>query len=100
MAAATALGKFDITSNLKGSRRDLEREAVESFRELERAEEAFEPGLRFGQAMIDLHQNLKHGEWMDALERLAINHDSIHQPPAKTFFCCSLVQSPGLKHLA
>jgi hypothetical protein len=39
MAAATAV-KFDVTSNSRGSRKDLEREAVFSFRELERAEKA------------------------------------------------------------
>ncbi len=72
MAAGTALGKFNVTSNLKS----LEREAVESFRALEKAEKGFEPGLRFGQAMIDLRnsEGMKHGEWMDTLKRLGITY--------------------------
>ena len=76
MAAATAV-KFDVTSNSRGSRKDLEREAVYSFRELERAEKAAgiaELGKRFGKAMADLHENLDHGEWMKTLERLGITY--------------------------
>lgn len=41
-------------TGLGTARNDLEREAVQSFTELERAEKGFVPGLRFGQAMIDL----------------------------------------------
>jgi len=63
MAAATAAAavKFDVTSNFKSSRKDMEREAVESFRALERAEKSAgipELGKRFGKAMADLHENL------------------------------------------
>jgi hypothetical protein len=77
MAAATGLVKFDVTSNFKSSRKDLEREAVDSFRELERAEKAAgipELGKRFGKAMADLNENLEHGEWMKTLERLGITY--------------------------
>lgn len=72
MAAATALGKIDVTSNLKA----LEREAVDSFRALEKAEKGFEPGLRFGQALIDLRKSsgIKHGDWMPTLKRLGITY--------------------------
>lgn len=76
MAAATVV-KFDVTSNSKNSRKDLEREAVDSFRELERAEKAAgipELGKRFGKAMADLNENLEHGEWMKTLERLGITY--------------------------
>lgn len=78
MAAATAaVVKFDVTSNSRSSRKDLEREAVDSFRELERAERAAgipELGKRFGKAMADLNENLEHGEWMKTLERLGITY--------------------------
>jgi len=69
MATGTALGKINVTSNLKA----LEREAIDSFRALEKAEKTFEPGLRFGQALIDLRKSagIKHGEWMPTLQRLA-----------------------------
>jgi hypothetical protein len=70
MAAATALGKINVTSNLKA----LEKEAIDSFRALEKAESGFEPGLRFGQAMLDLRKSIKHGEWMPTLERLRITY--------------------------
>ncbi len=74
MAAATALGKIDVTSNL--GRKVLEKEAVQAFRDLENAENGFEPGLRFGQAMIDLRNSpgMKHGDWMPTLERLKITY--------------------------
>jgi len=77
MAAATAVVKFDVTSNFKSSRKDMEREAVDSFRALERAEKAAgipELGKRFGKAMADLHENLEHGQWMKTLERLGITY--------------------------
>src|SRR5579864_2178404 len=77
MAAATAVVKFDVTSNFKSSRKDMEREAVDSFRALERAEKAAgipELGKRFGKAMADLNENLEHGEWMKTLERLGITY--------------------------
>lgn len=38
MAAATQLVKFDVNVGFKSSRKDMEREAVDSFRELEKAE--------------------------------------------------------------
>jgi hypothetical protein len=57
MATGAALGKFNVTSNLKRRGNDLERDAIESFRGLEKAEAGFEPGLRFGQAMIDLRES-------------------------------------------
>lgn len=47
------MGKFDVTSNLGRPRNDLERDALQSFRELEKAERAFEPGLRFGHGIDD-----------------------------------------------
>lgn len=86
MAAGTAV-KFDVMSNSRGSRKDLEREAVDSFRELERAEEATgiaERGKRFGKAMADLHENLGHGEWMKTLERLGITYRN--PPPFRQSF--------------
>lgn len=55
MAAATVV-KFDVTSNSKNSRKELEREAVDSFHELERAERAAgipELGKRFGYKIIN-----------------------------------------------
>lgn len=52
MAAATQLVKFDVTSNSKNSRKDLEREAVDSFCELERAERAAKRGpMRISSAL-------------------------------------------------
>jgi hypothetical protein len=68
------MGKFDVTSNLGRPRNGLERDALRSFRELEGAEKAFGPGLRFGQAMIDLNASLGHGDWMPTLERLGITY--------------------------
>jgi hypothetical protein len=64
MAAATAVVKFDVTSNFKSSRKDMEREAVDSFRALERVAKAAgipELGKRFGKAMADLNENLSGG---------------------------------------
>jgi hypothetical protein len=67
------MGKLHVTSNL--GRKVLEKEARDSFRALEMAEAGFEPGLRFGQAMIDLRKSgIKHGEWMPTLERLGITY--------------------------
>jgi len=71
------MGKFDVTSNLGKPRNGLERDAVQSFRELESAEKTAgipELGKRFGQAMIDLHESLEHGDWMPALKRLGITY--------------------------
>jgi hypothetical protein len=70
MATGAALGKINVTSNLKS----LEKEAQDAFRALEKAEKTFEPGLRFGRAMIDLRKSMKHGEWMLTLERLVITY--------------------------
>jgi len=81
MAAGTAVVKFDVTSNFKSSRKDMEREAVDPFRALERAERAAgitELGKRFGKAMADLHENLDHGQWMKTLERLGITYRKAH----------------------
>lgn len=63
-------GKFHVTSNLKA----LVQEAKDSFQALEKAEGTFEPGLRFGQAMLDLHHSLEHGDWMPTLKRLEITY--------------------------
>ncbi|MFL6302845.1 MAG: hypothetical protein ACJ72H_04825 [Candidatus Sulfotelmatobacter sp.] len=71
---ATAKVKFDVTSNSGRPRNSLERDALQSYRELESAEKSFEPGLRFGQAMIDLNLSLEHGQWIDTLERLGITY--------------------------
>jgi len=76
MATATVV-KFDVTSNCTNSRKDMEREAVDSFHALEKAEKAAgipELGKRFGKAMADLHENLDHGKWMSTLERLGITY--------------------------
>jgi hypothetical protein len=64
----------DVTSNLETPKNAVEKRALDCFRELERAERNFEAGLKFGQAMIDLHEDAKHGEWMDRLDRLGITY--------------------------
>src|SRR5689334_15551905 len=46
MGLEAHMGKCDVTSNLGRPRNGLERDAVESYRELQSAEKAFEPGLR------------------------------------------------------
>jgi hypothetical protein len=51
MAAAT-VGKFDVTSNFKSARKDIEREAVDSFWEPERAEKAGLASPSWGMARL------------------------------------------------
>src|ERR1035441_463640 len=57
-----------------GPRTELEKRAVECFRALEQAEQDFEPGLQFGQAMIDLREEMAHGQWMLRLKELGITY--------------------------
>ena len=57
-----------------GARTELEKRAVKCFLALERAEQDFKPGLQFGQAMIDLREEMMHGRWMPRLEELGITY--------------------------
>ena len=67
-----------VTPNPKPPVTATEEKAVECFKALEDAEQDFQPGLEFGNALIALRAEIKanrSGKWMERLKELGITYE-------------------------
>ena len=69
--------EFAAAANLERAKTDVERKVIQTFGILEIRELEFEPGIEFGQAVIELRNELKKNgsrDWMKRLEELDISY--------------------------